>query len=78
VVITLDAPGQALATWDVFTTAFRKIDGGSARFNGGGTIQWNSQDKTGIKAASGLYYLRLEVQTSGGTIRKVFKILVVR
>ncbi len=78
VTIAIEVPGPVVVTWKVFTTAFRMIDGGTSSFSGNGTIQWDMKDKLGIEAAGGLYYIRVEVQTSGGTTRKIFKILVIR
>jgi len=76
VMVNIQAPGTATVSWSVFTTAFRMIDNGATVINGSGSVQWDLRDKSGSEVAPGLYYLRIEVKGSFGTIRRIAKILV--
>jgi len=42
----------------------------------GGDFQWDIKDKAGVSAAKGLYYLRLELKGDFGTMKKIYKILI--
>src|SRR5262249_25723346 len=77
--VTLDVQGQGIAQvkWDVFTTAFRKI------FNGVQAapvahIAWNLKDNGGSPVASGLYFIRVEVDSINGRKTFIKKFLVIR
>jgi hypothetical protein len=63
--------------WSVFTSGFRKINGGAATLNGSGSIEWNLRDKMGVLVADGIYYVRIDV-SSGVHLSKVWKVLVLR
>ena len=78
VIIPIHGLGSLTVEWDVFTTAFRKIAGGSTSINGSGVVQWDLRDKNGTKVASGLYYLRMEIRKDSNHLRKVLKVLVSR
>jgi hypothetical protein len=78
VTIQVDGPGTLTVHWSVFTTAFRKVRKGEAVLVNGGTFQWDLKDDQRQEVASGLYYLRLDAQSSSSRIQKVFKILVLR
>jgi len=62
--------------WSVFSTAFRKIREGENSFNGQGSVSWDLKDRSGVKVARGLYYLRLDIHSDNGGLKKTFKILV--
>jgi hypothetical protein len=62
--------------WEVFTISFRKIQWGTAEITGSGSFQWDLKDKSGIRVARGLYYLRLKVTGPSGSVEKIFKIIV--
>jgi hypothetical protein len=63
--------------WDVFTMAFRKIDGHDEGMTSGGTLVWDLKDYSGAPVANGLYFLRVEI---GGAqpLTKILKVLVTR
>lgn len=71
------APGDSTVTWDVFTTAFRKIADGTQAISGSGTLTWKLIDNWGNPAARGLYYIRVKV-TGVQTATKILKVLVLR
>jgi hypothetical protein len=70
-------PGTATVKWSVFTLAFRKIVGGQTTITTQGLIQWDLKDKSGVRVADGVYYLRVEVDGIQSVV-KIFKILVLR
>ena len=76
--IPVEGPGPFTVEWDVFTTAFRKIAGGSTPMNGNGFVQWDLKDKDGSDAARGLYYIRVQVQAGTQAARKILKVLILR
>lgn len=59
--------------WDVFTAAFRKVNGGMVP-SGTSSIQWNLKDSSNFPVANGLYYLRVQV----GAYKVVQKVIVIR
>jgi hypothetical protein len=76
VAVNIQVPGPVSVNWSVFTTAFRKVNSGTAVLDAAGTFQWDLKDKTEKPVANGLYYLRLEVSGNFGTVKKIFKILI--
>lgn len=70
-------PGKANVKWAVYTLAFRKIASGQTTVDTSGSFQWDLKDKSGTKAADGVYYLRVEVDGIQSTV-KIFKILILR
>ena len=64
-------------TWDVFTTAYRKVAGGAQGVRGEGTLQWDLTDDRGTRVAAGLYFLRVRV-TGRLSADKILKVLVLR
>ena len=76
VAVNIQVPGAATVNWSVFTTAFRKVNEGMVSLGGDATFQWDLKDKTEKPVANGLYYLRLEATGSFGTVKKIFKILI--
>ncbi len=71
------APAGSNLTWDVFTTAYRKVTGGAQALSGKATLSWNLRDGWGGMVANGLYYLRVNV---GGPQHKqlILKVIVMR
>jgi hypothetical protein len=69
-------PPGSTVTWAVYTTAFRKINGGSSASGGAGTFQWDLKDSTGALVANGLYYIRVEI-TGPKPLVEVLKVLVI-
>jgi hypothetical protein len=76
VVIGVQGPGSLDVHWSVFSTAFRKIREGDNSFSGQGAVSWDLKDRSGAKVAHGLYYLRLDIHSDNGALKKTFKILV--
>jgi hypothetical protein len=76
--VNIEIQARGTATWTVFTTAFRKVAGGTSFITGNGVIQWNLEDGEGKPAASGLYYLRVETKADQQTSTRILKILVLR
>jgi non-lysosomal glucosylceramidase len=76
--VEIQAPGQSAVNWSVFTTAFRKVAGGSTSLSGNGVIQWNLEDSSGKPVASGLYYLRVQLKAGPDSLMKILKLLVIR
>jgi len=70
--------GQSHVKFGVFTPAFRKIWEGALTASSNQTLEWDLRDKTGTLVADGLYYLRIQVETSSGTFVKIKKVLVIR
>jgi hypothetical protein len=70
-------PGSNLA-WDVFTTSFRKVTGGSQPLSGNTAITWYLSDKTGGIVANGLYYIRVKVVTGNSTKTQILKVIILR
>jgi endoglucanase len=68
--------GQGTLKWSVFTVSFRKVASGIQSIDGSGNFQWDLRDRSGTKVSLGLYYVRIEVVGTGGSIKKIFKILV--
>jgi len=82
--IDVTTPGAAVIEMDVFTTSFRKIvehsfvaGGGNGPLGTVTAVQWNLQDKQGMRVANGVYYLRLQISGQPDTV-KIFKVLVLR
>jgi hypothetical protein len=72
-------PTASTVSWDVFTLAFRKIDGvGPQQISRTATYHWNLTDKDGKSAANGIYYIRVTVVNLGVGLSKVLKVLVLR
>lgn len=72
----LTLPGPAHFRWSVFTTAFRKIAWGDLDLATSQTFGWDLRDHTGVPAARGLYYLRMELSGDFGKIQKIRKVLI--
>jgi hypothetical protein len=82
--INVTTPGNSTIEMDVFSTAFRKIAEHTYMSGGGNSplgivtsVQWDLQDKMGMKVADGLYYIRIIVKGREDTV-KIFKVLVLR
>ncbi len=71
-------PPNTTINWDIFTLAFRKIDGGSQIASGDTTITWNLLDKNGVQVSNGLYYLRFNARSLGVPVTKIYKVLIAR
>jgi hypothetical protein len=78
VYFNLEVPGTAQVDWSIFTVAFRKIREETFPVSGAGIFQWDLKDKSGVWAANGPYYLRVQVKESRGTVTRILKILVLR
>ncbi len=76
--INVQGPTGTTFTCDVYTTAFRKVDGFSQKVSGNGTLSWDLKDMDGIPVADGLYYLRVKAVAGGTTSVKILKVLVLR
>jgi hypothetical protein len=76
--IDVSVPALTTLTWEVFTTAYRKVAGGSQSVIGNSTFSWNLADRGGSTVSNGLYYLRLTALAVGGKTVKIYKILVLR
>ena len=75
IVLPVQAPAGTTADWDVFTIAFRKVASGNL---GPNSIEWDLKDKDGREVSSGLYYLRVEVTSPNETVKRIFKVIVLR
>jgi len=71
-------PPNTPVSWDIFTLAFRKIDGGSQMASGDTTMTWNLRDKSGYQVSNGLYYLRFNARSLGVPVTKIYKVLIAR
>lgn len=78
VIIGVQGSGTLEVHWTVFTTAFRKVRDERVQFSGSGNIVWDLKDKGGTDVARGLYYLKLDVHSDPGSVKKSFKLLVLR
>ena len=76
--VDVNLPTAANVSCEVFTTAFRKIVGQTwPAPAGNSSYQWDLTDKTGSRAANGLYYIRIQV-TGAQPLTKVYKVLISR
>jgi sugar lactone lactonase YvrE len=78
VFIEVEAPPFSNIKWTVFTTAFRKILDTNLPLTGSTVLQWGQRDMTGTQVANGLYYIRIEVVTDQGIIKKILKVIVLQ
>lgn len=76
--VNVGGEGLTAVKWDVFTAAYRKIFSGGQSFNSSTTLQWNLADGEGSPVASGIYYLRIQVDGINGKTVVVKKVLVLR
>ena len=76
--VDIQLNGPSKVKFGVFTAAFRKIYENSFYAATNQTLVWDLKDKTGALAASGLYYLRIQVDEASGITVKIKKVLVVR
>ncbi len=74
--IDIQANGNTHVKLSVFTAAFRKIREENFYPTTNMSLSWDLRDKAGVKAASGLYYLRVEVTEASGTTVRIKKVLV--
>jgi hypothetical protein len=72
----VQGPPGTTVTWDVFTTAFRKVAGGSQGVSGNATLSWNLTDKAGNRVSDGLYYLRVKAVVGQVSTAKILKLIV--
>lgn len=72
VTFNVQGPPGVTLTWGVFTTALRKINGGTKVVSGDGFFTWALSDKDGRPVANGLYYFAVTSPIG----RQIFKILV--
>jgi len=75
--VDLNFNGTLRVKFGVFTAAFRKIFENDFTTSDK-TLTWDLTDKSGASVASGLYYLRIEVDGPSGPMVKIKKVLVVR
>ena len=75
--VRVQSPGDSEAAWDVFTTAYRKVAGGTRAIPGDGILQWGLKDDRGTPVAAGLYYFRVRV-TGHPSAVKILKVLVLK
>ncbi len=76
--LNAQGPTGSSLVWDVFTTAFRKVAGGTQSFGGNSTLNWDLTDRNGKPVSSGLYYIRVKGLTPSTAINKVFKVIILR
>jgi hypothetical protein len=74
----VSGPSGSKVAWDVFTTAFRKIAGGSQPVNGVTPVDWYLQGQGTELVANGLYYIRVKVTSVNSSTTKILKVLVIR
>lgn len=72
----LTVPSPSHFHWAVFTVAFRKIAWGDTDIATSQSFAWDLKDRTGVPAARGIYYLRLELEGDYGKVQKVRKVLI--
>jgi hypothetical protein len=77
ITFNVQTPDLSTVTVDIFSTAFRKIRSLTARVYGPQTFQWDLNDKAGIQAANGLYYVRVQVAGPKPSM-KILKVLILR
>jgi hypothetical protein len=73
----VQTPDQSTVTLEVFTPAFRKIYSQTFQVYGSQNLQWNLRDNAGIRAADGIYYVRVHVAGAPATT-KILKVLILR
>jgi hypothetical protein len=76
--VEVQASGNTLIKFAVFTPAFRKIWEGSKTATGNTFVEWDLRDRGGAGVANGLYYLRLQVEGPTGTQVRILKVMVLR
>jgi hypothetical protein len=77
VAFTVQASGAQNVSFEVFTSALRKIMGTTLSYYPGEVFKWDLRDRFGVPVASGVYYLRVHVDGPQATTR-VLKVLVIR
>jgi|GEM_PF-1126638 len=70
-------PGSNLV-WDIFSSAFRKVAGGTLSFSGTTTVNWNLTGKGGNLVSNGLYYLRVKGASPTNSNSRIFKVIILR
>jgi hypothetical protein len=70
----VQTPASSQVEWIVFTSAFRKVYGGSQEVTGVGVIHWDLVDRYGSPVANGLYYIKVKVDSK----IKILKVLVLK
>jgi hypothetical protein len=78
VCFNVQAKGNCTVTYDVYTTAFKKLFSYTTQVNGNTTLSWALKDKVGNSCSNGLYYLRVSVKGDQGTSSQIIKILILR
>ena len=78
VAFSVQAPGTARVTWDVFTVSLRKVASGTQGITNGGTLVWKLGDDAGTPVSDGLYYLRVRVTSGNESTSQIWKVLVLR
>ncbi|HVZ81877.1 MAG TPA: glycosyl hydrolase family 8 [bacterium] len=76
--VDVASPFQVEVQWDVFTAAFRKIRSGSTLSSNSAQVRWDLLDREGKRVSSGIYYLRVVVEGSGGRKVSIKKVLVLQ
>ena len=76
--IQIQLPAGSSVEWSVFTTAFRKVAGGSQDVSGNNALTWDLKDQNGASVADGLYYIRVKAVVGTSTTVKILKILIFR
>jgi hypothetical protein len=76
--VQLNLSGAYKVRWDIFTTAYRRIGGGSSISLPADRLVWNLKDHQGQDAANGIYYWRVEIKDANGNRTRLLKVLVIR
>jgi hypothetical protein len=75
--VAIQVPSPSTVKFSVFTIAFRKVFETNGQISSVGTMTWDTRDLFGSPAASGLYYLRIQVQGDPSRT-KMLKALLIR
>jgi len=71
VAFDLQSPCPLVVTWEVFTTAYRKVYSEVVSLNGYDKAVWDLKDSKGRFVANGLYHVRFLVADKETARRKV-------
>ncbi|HTC22001.1 MAG TPA: hypothetical protein VK859_14185, partial [bacterium] len=77
ITINIHALSSSKVQLSVFTLAFRKVYETSEEISSDGSVYWDTRDRLGSPASSGLYYIRVEVQGAFPQT-KILKAMLIR
>lgn len=78
VCFNVQAQGNCTVTYDVFTTAYKKVATHSVPVSCNTTLSWDCADKAGGACSNGLYYIRVTVNSAGSAASQIIKVLILR